>query len=41
MLPIITPSEAAGRTGDGFVTAFFWRKNPVLERIQQAVAENC
>ena len=38
---ILTPSEAAGRTGDGFVTAFFWRKNPVLERIQQVIAENC
>lgn len=40
MLPIIPPSEAAGRTGDGFVTAFYWRKNPVLERIRQVAGDN-
>ncbi|WP_288513754.1 hypothetical protein [uncultured Victivallis sp.] len=40
MLSILSPSQAAGRAGDEFITAFHWRRHPVLERIRQAQAEN-
>jgi hypothetical protein len=40
MLPIISPSSAAGRSGDDFIVNLYWRKNPVLERIQSAIVDN-
>lgn len=40
MIPILSPSQAASRTDGDFITAFIWRKSPILERIQSAIKEN-
>ena len=40
MIPILSPSQAASRADGAFITAFIWRKSPILERVQSAIKDN-
>lgn len=40
MLTILSPSAAAERSDGDFITAFIWRKSPILERVQQTIQDD-